>query len=305
MSTITNYLSQEISMFGYSFTLGEALVTATATTTALAVVTTCVFKKICNSFPKPLPLSKEKFWQIVKTVQTTAGKEEEPVVIQGKELFPTLKEGKLEMSLSCNGLSGYVKSYLTEKGTVLDLGCGIGANSIPLYQKGWKVTAIDQEAESIKRYDERALRALFTFSRETCETSPHAITGDITTYEYPENVDAVICVDVLPYISPADLRKTLKKIFKALRPGGKFVGTLFFQPRSEKRPVAEFLGKLGAHFYPDKNFASEIITRSGFQIKQQRVRKEKESILSFAWLDALTGRDSSACLEFLAIKPSP
>ncbi len=290
MSTITNYLSQEISMFGYSFTLGEALVTATATatatTTALAVVTTCVFKKTCKPLPDWSLLSKEEFWQIVKTVQTTAGKEEEPVVIQGKELFPTLKEGKLEMSLSCNGLSEHVKSYLTEKGTVLDLGCGIGANSIPLYQKGWKVTAIDQEAESIKRYDERALRALFTFSRETCETSPHAITGDITTYEYPENVNAVICVDVLPYLPPADLKKTLEKIFKALCPGGKFVGTLFFQPRSEKMPVSVLLGKLGAHFYPDKNFASKIITLSGFQIKEQRVREDQ------------------ICLEFLAVKPS-
>lgn len=50
------------------------------------------------------------------------------------------------------------------------------------------------------------------------------------------------------------------------------------------------MGKLGAYFYPDKEFAREIITRSGFKIMKETERQEGGSF------------SHSHCLEFLTVK---
>ena len=242
-----------------------------------------------------LTLSDDRFWGQVEEVPTIA-EDEGPIVMQGHTLFPSLAAGKREMYLSCSQTSEYVETYLVHsdsKGTVLDLGCGIGANTIPLFQKGWKVIAIDNHYEAIESCVDNIAKA-FLFSMLSGNVpsvdSPSIITGDIITNEYPENMDAVVCVDVLPYLPPPHLKATMEKIFRALRPGGQFVGTVFFKPTSHESPFTELMGKLGAHFYPGIESAREIVTRSGFLIKTEKERNDSNA--------------QSHCLEFLAEKPS-
>ena len=232
-------------------------------------------------------LSNERFWRKVEEVPTKA--KEGPIVFQGRELFSSLAECKRNIFLTCTKQSEFVRTSLIEsdfKGTVLDLGCGLGANSIPLYsEKGCKVIAIDNLPEVIKVYSDN-VRIL---SNRTSNKEPNIITGDIVVYEYPENVDAVIGVDILPYIAPANLKMVMEKIFNALRPGGKFVGTLFFN--SAENVFLDMMGKMGSHLYPDKEFVGEIVTRSGFQMKLQHLRDDNLPFPPF-------------CFEFVAEKPS-
>lgn len=253
-------------------------------------------KRSKEASSKTEALSEERFWSKVEEASTKLN-EEAPVVIQGKTLFPSLKEARREMALNCSKHSAYVATYFMEaqdKRTVLDLGCGLGVNSLPLLQKGWEVTAIDKLPEAINLYNLKFL-CLFASNKPPL-TKPTVVMDDIVTCAYPENVDAVICVDVLHYIPPMHLKNTLKKIFQAVRPGGQFIGTLFFLPselrdRSQVSGVlVEFLTKLGAHFYPGKEFTREIITRSGFKIVADRERDD--------------GGQTPPCLEFLAEKPA-
>ncbi|HSW72004.1 MAG TPA: class I SAM-dependent methyltransferase, partial [Chlamydiales bacterium] len=120
-------------------------------------------------------------------------------------------------------------------------------------------------------------------------TTPTFIIGDISSCKYPEDVDLVICEDTLPYITPVNLQPTLAKIFKALRLGGIFVGTIFFEP-STKDPDLELIRKIGAHFYPSKEIALEIISRSGFEIRQSQEKISKPG-------------HPNTCVHFLAVKP--
>lgn len=286
MNRVSNFFSQKVSVCGNCFNLGQSAFRATA----LVLDTTYACKRVWAS-SKTLPLSEKRFWQKVKEVPTITQKDG-PIVVRGVEMFPSLSAAKREIFLSCTHRSEYVKTYLIQsdlKGTVLDLGCGVGANSIPLFRKGWKVVALDSDPEIMAVYSATTIRAIVVDKILSGYKSSIPIIGDIVTSKYPENVDAVICVDVLPYITPEHLKVTIDKIFGSLRPGGQFVGTLFFQSNIEKDPFFELMGKLGAHFCPGKEFAREIITRSGFQIKAQR--------------EMIEGLSYPHIWEFLAIRP--
>ena len=244
-----------------------------------------------NPTPTTKPSTETSFWKKVEAIPTIA-RENEPIIINGKTVFRSLAEGRLEMFISSNLCSTYVINYLVKSslsGIVLDLGCGTGANSIPLFKKGWKVIAIDNEPKVLREYKDSIIKSVDAIKTLKWNPEPTLINEDITICKYPENIDAVICVDVLSHIPPASLKTTLSKIFTALRPGGRFIGTLFFKSTNEENPYLELMSKLGGHFYPEKEFVQEILRRSGFQIL-----KEDERASAGA---------KPYCLEFLAEKP--
>lgn len=287
--SIAPVLSQDIPVFGYRINIGQALTSVLA----LGVVTVYLVKKACFRSEKNKSLLSEKaFWDIVEKFPTV--KNESDAIVIGNTTFSNLSTAQKEMAMSCTKTSDYVKTYLIQssfKGTVLDLGCGIGANAIPLVAKGCQVTIIDRE-DVIMAYNGNEMGLfLRNMSNWNDLQQARSIVGDITEEAYPENIDAVICVDTLPYIRPSRLKATMDKIFQALRPGGQFIGTIFFKPKKANGPFVEAMNKLGAHFYPDKDFAREIITRSGFQVTKETERRDGGFF------------SHSHCLEFLAVKP--
>jgi 2-polyprenyl-3-methyl-5-hydroxy-6-metoxy-1,4-benzoquinol methylase len=178
------------------------------------------------------------------------------------------------------------------KGVVLDLGSGIGANSIPLHRKGCEVTMIDQRAELLRGpggHDDgtQQLQSLLKPFGQTVSL-PTTMCADITTVDYPSDNDAVICMDTLPYLAPTKWRATLQKIHAAMAPGAKFIGSLFFEEKCKGSQPAFYMVKAGGHFCPTVAFAKEVIIRSGFTIIDSQVIDADESN-SMAW-------------EFVAIK---
>lgn len=263
------------------FGLGTGAVLGVGVTALTKFALSKIYSSSTANSSTSLASSSEMFWKKVESVPTMANNG--PIIIQGHTMFSSFAEGQCEMALGCTSCSEYVKKHLihsSSRGTVLDLGCGLGANSIPLLMKGWKVIAIDKQPKVINQY--------FKQVSDVQKSQVTIAEDDIITYKYPKDIDAVICVDVLPYLPPKELRTTLNKIFQALRPGGKFIGTLFFG--SKEHPVKEMLEKLGAHFYSDKKFVRDTVVLSGFKINQEQEREDE-------------GLSTPFCFEFLAEKP--
>jgi ubiquinone/menaquinone biosynthesis C-methylase UbiE len=97
---------------------------------------------------------------------------------------------------------------------LLDVGCGTGRHSIPLAKKGIAVTGLDISAHYLKIAREKAGRALFTGRRK-----------DMRNFLYKGQFDAAMCLyTTLGYFTnPADDVKVLRNVYRALKPGGRFL----------------------------------------------------------------------------------
>lgn len=98
--------------------------------------------------------------------------------------------------------------------TVLDLGCGYGFLSYMLSftSAGRQITGVDYDEEKI-------LTAAHCYSKTDRVNFIHA---DITTIEL-ERYDVIILSDVLHYLRPQQQLEVLRKVFKAVSPGGKII----------------------------------------------------------------------------------
>jgi len=97
--------------------------------------------------------------------------------------------------------------------TVLDLGCGVGRNLIPLVKQEFSVSGIDYAPEAIKQTSE-------ILKKENLKAQ--LIEGDIYKILPYKNdfFDAVISVQVIQHAYEKDILKALKEIYRVLKPGG-------------------------------------------------------------------------------------
>lgn len=100
--------------------------------------------------------------------------------------------------------------------SVLDLACGTGSLSVRLAQKGYSVLGADISAQMLTVASQKA---------EGLENPPFFICQPMQKLRLAEPVDSVICcLDSINYLSkPADCRKTFRRVWEALRPGGLFL----------------------------------------------------------------------------------
>jgi SAM-dependent methyltransferase len=102
----------------------------------------------------------------------------------------------------------------------IDLGCGSGADTREMLRRGWTVLAIDREAEGIQRLcmsitDEQMLLRLIT-----------RVVGFEKISDLPA-CDLVNASFSLPFCQPAHFDNLWQCVVCALRPRGRFAGTLF------------------------------------------------------------------------------
>lgn len=94
---------------------------------------------------------------------------------------------------------------------ILEIGCGTGEFSRLLAERADKVLAVDLSAQMIR------------LARESSKLYPNIdfVEGDVMTYQLPDNhFDGIATLTTLHHLPMTDI---LKKIKKALKPGGTFI----------------------------------------------------------------------------------
>ncbi len=100
--------------------------------------------------------------------------------------------------------------------TAADLACGTGSVALLLAQKGLSVTAVDMSEEMLCVASQKA---------QGLEKPPFFIRQQLQNLYLPRGVDLAVCaLDSLDYITdPCDCQKAIRRIFRALNPGGCFI----------------------------------------------------------------------------------
>ncbi len=106
------------------------------------------------------------------------------------------------------------------RGSVLDLGCGLGNLALAAAQAGAEVTALDASGEAIE-----ALRARAT----TVGAPVHAAAADLTDWRADRQFDCVISIGLLMFLPCASAARLLDELQRATRPGGVLVLNVLVQ----------------------------------------------------------------------------
>ncbi len=100
--------------------------------------------------------------------------------------------------------------------TAVDLACGTGSVTVLLAQRGLRVIGVDMSEEMLCQAMDKAM---------TLENMPAFACQKLQQLHLPRAVDLAVCaLDSLDYITaPADCEKAIRRVYKALNPGGCFI----------------------------------------------------------------------------------
>lgn len=116
------------------------------------------------------------------------------------------------------------KNIFPSLGIFADIGCGIGLDSIALAINGHKVTAFDVSPKMIEEVKSNA-------TKYNLQIDAHVHSFESIPKKYYGKFDNVVSVgNTIAHLSPAQLKKAIKKIFQLLKPEGKvFLHILNYQ----------------------------------------------------------------------------
>ncbi len=100
--------------------------------------------------------------------------------------------------------------------SAVDLACGTGSVALLLSREGLRVTAVDLSEEMLTVASQKAQEAELSI-QFTCQS--------LQEMALPRGVDLAVCaLDGLDYIlNPEDCKEAIRRVYKALNPGGIFV----------------------------------------------------------------------------------
>ncbi|MBM3192996.1 MAG: class I SAM-dependent methyltransferase [Chlamydiae bacterium] len=194
-----------------------------------------------------------------------------------KVRFPAefIREKQIFAAKSSSGISPHIKSLIDTykgKGTALDVGCGVGLNSIALLKMGWNVCALDLYKEVLDVFKEHVSKVRSSVeSKESNFGKYRIINKDITDMTLKAScLDLVLAYDVLSYLSPDSLIPTIRKIYAALLPGGIFMGSLLVNRElstDEDVLLMVSMRALNAYSYTDPAVIANIFRYAGFHME--------------------------------------
>ncbi len=114
----------------------------------------------------------------------------------------------------------FKKSGLVDP-VAVDLGCGIGIESLELLRQGWRVLSVDSQQEALDYLNKNMSDEVKDHSQTFC--------GLFEEVDFP-SCDFIWAGNSLPFCSADQLHTVLTRIARALKPGGRFAGD-FFAPR--------------------------------------------------------------------------
>ena len=100
--------------------------------------------------------------------------------------------------------------------TAVDLACGTGSVALLLAEQGLRVIAVDMSEDMLAVASQKAAGM---------NNSPVFVCQRLQQLHLPRGVDLAVCaLDSLDYITdPADCAEAIKRVYKALNPGGIFI----------------------------------------------------------------------------------
>ena len=100
--------------------------------------------------------------------------------------------------------------------TCVDLACGTGSVTAILAQRGLEVLGVDLSEEMLTVAQQKAMEL---------ENAPRFVCQSLQELWLPRGVDMAVCaLDSLDYITdPDDCKEAIRRIYKALNPGGIFI----------------------------------------------------------------------------------
>jgi len=100
--------------------------------------------------------------------------------------------------------------------TAVDLACGTGSVTVLLAEKGLQTIGVDLSEEMLTVAQQKAWEL---------ENPPRFICQPLQELYLPRGVDLAVCaLDSLDYITdPADCEEAIRRVYKALNPGGIFI----------------------------------------------------------------------------------
>lgn len=241
-----------------------------------------------KSFKKLLCADKnadsETVWKIV-TSTSSLRENGKPIIVQGDHFADSPEEAEKIILNNCIAPAPILIDFLEKISTnanVLDLGCGRGANTLPLLFKGCQVTAVDRSATMLHKCIRSVERNKLDKNRLSI------IKADIETVNLEgQKFDLIVCTDVLPYINSKKLKSVLERIFNLLNPNGFFVGD-FLCKNPENVYSEECMRRLGAHIYPQEDLIPAMLRLCHFNIDECSIRL------------GYSGREA---IQFIASKP--
>lgn len=146
--------------------------------------------------------------------------------------------------------------------TLLDVGCGEGADSVFYARKGFHVTAIDKNETYLKRF--RAYRSDHGISNITI------LERDALEYGYPRNTyDVISCILVLCCMKRSEFERILEPMKRSVKPGG----LIIMSSRNYLDPELKDYKKTQAMIEPNTFHKKEDCCRFLYFIEQGRLRE--------------------------------
>jgi len=190
-----------------------------------------------------------------------------------------MSKGKIKILPSSSGYDlaawGYDKreNYLNsfEKGSVLpllgeikgkkilDVGAGTGRLSLPLFNEGALVTALDVSAEMLKLLKQK-------------QPDIDIVTGEAEDMPFPDNTfDVVVCAFLIVHLK--DPIVFFDEVYRVLKPGGKFLVTNINQKEPPEVKTKDGMIKIESYYHrPEK--IRDLLNELSFTILDEKTIEE-------------------------------
>jgi len=138
-----------------------------------------------------------------------------------------------DYAAECDLLERAFKRFATGPvNTILDLGCGTGGHAIPLSQRGYAVTGVDQSRDMLTRARAKAGNG---------GKAPEFVQSDLRSLDLGRTYDAAVMMfAVLGYqVENDDVLAALGTVARHLRKGGLFAFDIWYGPGVLRDPPGE------------------------------------------------------------------
>lgn len=146
---------------------------------------------------------------------------------------------------------------------LLDLGCGPGLYAEEFLKQNYNVYGLDFSPSSIQYAQERL--------KVYAKPSAQFYVGDFTRAAYPSGCDAAVMIyGIFGNLYDTDRDRVLKKLWKALRPGGRFVFDVFTEGYAQREALREgwYVSKKDGFWRADEHL---VLEKSWFYTRQRTV----------------------------------